>query len=148
MEPPEPLRTLVVDDEQLARDELCFLLGQLDAMEVIAQVGNGVEALQAIEEHAPDLVLLDVQMPGLTGFEVARRLVRAGVDIQLVFVTAYDQHAIEAFEVNAVDYLLKPVEAGRLATAVDRVRRRIQLERPANTDSGRSSRSDELERVL
>ena len=78
----------------------------------------------------PDLVLLDVQMPGLTGFEVARRLVRAGVDTQLVFVTAYDQHAIEAFEVNAVDYLLKPVEAGRLATAVDRVRRRIQLERP------------------
>jgi two-component system, LytTR family, response regulator len=150
MDPTEPLRTLVVDDEQLARDELCFLLGQLDAMEVIAQVGNGIEALQAIEEHAPDLVLLDVQMPGLTGFEVARRLVRAGVDTQLVFVTAYDQHAIEAFEVNAVDYLLKPVEAGRLATAVDRVRRRIQLERPSvlNGDAGRATRADELDRVL
>src|SRR4051794_1261132 len=150
MDPTETLRTLVVDDEQLARDELCFLLGQLDAMEVIAQVGNGIEALQAIEEHAPDLVLLDVQMPGLTGFEVARRLVRAGVDTQLVFVTAYDQHAIEAFEVNAVDYLLKPVEAGRLATAVDRVRRRIQLEGPAvpNPDSGRTTRADELDRVL
>ena len=65
-----------------------------------------------IEEDSPDLVMLDVQMPGLTGFEVARRLVQAGVDTQLVFVTAYDQHAIEAFEVNAVDYLLKPVEAG------------------------------------
>ena len=71
-------------------------------------------------------MLLDVQMPGLTGFEVARRLVRAGVDTQFVFVTAFDQHAIEAFEVNAVDYLLKPVEAGRLATAVERARRRIQ----------------------
>jgi two-component system, LytTR family, response regulator LytT len=150
MDPTETLRTLVVDDEQLARDELCFLLGQLNAMEVIGQAGNGVEALQAIEEHGPDLVLLDVQMPGLTGFEVARRLVRAGVDTQLVFVTAYDQHAIEAFEVNAVDYLLKPVEAGRLATAVERVRRRIQLERPVltNADSTRSARSDELERVL
>jgi two-component system LytT family response regulator/two-component system response regulator LytT len=150
METTDTLRTLVVDDEQLARDELCFLLGQLEAMEVIGQAGNGVEALRAIEEHEPDLVLLDVQMPGLTGFEVARRLVRAGVDTQLVFVTAYDQHAIEAFEVNAVDYLLKPVEAGRLATAVDRVRRRIQLERPAltNGDSVRSARADELERVL
>src|SRR3954469_10241355 len=144
MDPGETLRTLVVDDEQLARDELCFLLEQLDAMEVIGQVGNGVEALRAIEEHGPDLVLLDVQMPGLTGFEVARRLVRAGLDTQLVFVTAYDQHAIEAFEVNAVDYLLKAVGGGPRATAVERVRRRIQLERPANTDSGRSSRSDEL----
>jgi len=122
----EPLRTIVVDDEQLAREELCFLLGQLEGVEVTGQAGNGLEALRVIEEHMPDLVMLDVQMPGLTGFEVARRLVRAGVEAQLVFVTAYDQHAIEAFEVNAVDYLLKPVEAQRLATAVDRVRKRIQ----------------------
>ncbi len=70
-----------------------------------------------IEEHAPDVVMLDVQMPGLTGFEVARRLLRAGIESQFVFVTAFDRHAIEAFEVNAVDYLLKPVEAGRLSTA-------------------------------
>src|SRR3954466_15741774 len=150
MEAGDTLRTLVVDDEQLAREELCFLLGQLESLEVVAQAGNGIEALRVIEEQAPDLVLLDVQMPGLNGFEVARRIVRAGVDTQLVFVTAYDQHAIEAFEVNAVDYLLKPVEAGRLATAVDRGRRRIQLERPAvpNPDSGHSARADELERVL
>ena len=92
----------------------------------------------------PDLVMLDVQMPGLTGFEVARRLVQAGVEAQLVFVTAYDQHAIEAFEVNAVDYLLKPVEAQRLATAVDRVRKRIQTDRPAA--KGRSV--DDVERLL
>ncbi len=153
MDPTDPLRTLVVDDEQLARDELCFLLGQLDAIEVIGQAGNGVEALRAIEEQGPDLVLLDVQMPGLTGFEVARRLVRAEVDTQLVFVTAYDQHAIEAFEVNAVDYLLKPVEAGRLATAVERVRRRIHPDRPllSSADPERAvsgPRADELERVL
>jgi two-component system, LytTR family, response regulator len=152
MDSTDTLRTIVVDDEQLAREELCFLLSQLNAMEVVGQAANGIEALRAIEEHGPDLVLLDVQMPGLTGFEVARRLVRAGVDTQLVFVTAYDQHAIEAFEVNAVDYLLKPVEAVRLATAVDRVRRRIQLDRPPLATDGsaarKGQRADELERVL
>jgi two-component system LytT family response regulator/two-component system response regulator LytT len=144
MDTTDTLRALVVDDEQLAREELCFLLGQLGSVEVVAQASNGIEALRVIEEQGPDLVLLDVQMPGLTGFEVARRIVRAGIDTQLVFVTAYDQHAIEAFEVNAVDYLLKPVEAGRLATAVDRVRRRILSDRPAN--KGQSA--DEIERLL
>jgi two-component system LytT family response regulator/two-component system response regulator LytT len=74
--------------------------------------------------------MLDVQMPGLTGFEVARRLLDTGIASQLVFVTAYDQHAIEAFEVNAVDYLLKPVEAERLETTVERVRRRVQTDKP------------------
>ena len=124
------LRTIVVDDEQLAREELCFLLGQLDEVDVVGQAGNGIEALRVVEEQSPDLVMLDVQMPGLTGFEVARRLLQAGIDAHFVFVTAFDQHAIEAFEVNAVDYLLKPVEADRLATAVDRARRRIQTDRP------------------
>jgi two-component system response regulator LytT len=131
MEPSDILRTIVVDDEQLARDELCFLLTQLGGVEVVSQAGNGIEALRVVEEYSPDLVMLDVQMPGLSGFEVARRLTEAEVETQLVFVTAYDQHAIQAFEVNAVDYLLKPVESGRLATAVDRVRRRIQAGRPA-----------------
>lgn len=138
------LRTIVVDDEQLARDELCFLLGQLNDLEVVGQAANGIEALRVVEETSPDLVMLDVQMPGLTGFEVARRLVRAGVDAQFIFVTAYDQHAIEAFEVNAVDYLLKPVEAERLATAVDRARRRIQTDRTPE----RERSTDELERLL
>jgi two-component system LytT family response regulator/two-component system response regulator LytT len=140
-----PLRIIVVDDEQLARDELCFLLGQLGGdVEVVGQAANGIEALKVVEETAPDLVMLDVQMPGLTGFEVARRLVRAGLEAQFIFVTAYDQHAIEAFEVNAVDYLLKPVEAGRLATAVDRARRRIQTDRSV----ARERSSDEMERLL
>jgi two-component system LytT family response regulator/two-component system response regulator LytT len=143
METRSPLRTVVVDDEQLAREELCFLLGHLEAVEVVGQAANGVEALEAIEEHGPDMVMLDVQMPGLTGFEVARRLLRAGIESQFVFVTAFDQHAIEAFEVNAVDYLLKPVEAGRLAMAVERVRRRIQADRPAAR-----GREGELERLL
>jgi two-component system response regulator LytT len=124
------LRTVVVDDEQLAREELCFLLGQVGGVDVVAQAGNGLEALRVIEEHTPDLVMLDVQMPGLTGFEVARRLLDAGIASQLVFVTAYDQHAIEAFEGNAGDYLLKPVEAERLETTVERVRRRVLTDKP------------------
>jgi two-component system, LytTR family, response regulator LytT len=125
----ETLRTVVVDDEQLAREELCFLLDQIPGIEVIAQAGDGPEALNVIAEHAPDLVMLDVQMPGLTGFEVARRLLQRDTESHLVFVTAYDQHAIEAFDVNAVDYILKPVEAERLATAVERVRKRMQSDR-------------------
>jgi two-component system, LytTR family, response regulator LytT len=133
-----------VDDEQLAREELCFLLGQLDNLEVVGQAANGIEALRVVDEQSPDLVMLDVQMPGLTGFEVARRLLQAGVEAHFVFVTAFDQHAIEAFEVNAVDYLLKPVEAERLATAVDRARRRIQSDRQAV----RPQSTDEMERLL
>ena len=125
------LRTVVVDDEQLARDELCFLLSKLGDVEVVAQAANGVEALDVIEEQTPDLVLLDVQMPGLTGFEVARRLLQGGFESHLVFVTAYDQHAIEAFDVNAVDYILKPVESARLETAIERVRKRMQPDRGA-----------------
>src|SRR5436190_8965169 len=125
----DTLRAIVVDDEQLAREELCFLLQQVGGVDVVGQAGNGVEALRVIEEHQPDLVMLDVQMPGLTGFEVARRVVQAGIESQLVFVTAYDQYAIDAFEVNAVDYLLKPVEPGRLATAVERVRKRLAAEK-------------------
>jgi two-component system, LytTR family, response regulator LytT len=126
-----PLRTVVVDDEQLAREELCYLLGQVGGVDIVGQAADGIAALDTIRGLDPDLVLLDVQMPGLTGFEVARRLLESGAESQLVFVTAFDRHAIEAFEINAVDYLLKPVEVERLGTAVDRVRRRIQVDRPA-----------------
>jgi two-component system, LytTR family, response regulator LytT len=139
-----PIRTVVVDDEQLAREELCYLLGRLGGVEVVGQAANGVDALKVIEQSNPDLVMLDIQMPGLTGFEVARRLLENGLDSQLVFVTAFDRHAIEAFEINAVDYLLKPVEADRLGTAVDRVRRRIQTDRPAP----KVPPSNDIERLL
>jgi len=118
------LRAVLVDDEQLARDELGFLLGQLGGVEVIGQAGNGVEALAAIERLQPDVVFLDVQMPGLTGFQVARRMLRERHTTHIIFVTAYDQHAIEAFEVNAVDYLLKPVDPARLELAVERAQQR------------------------
>jgi two-component system LytT family response regulator/two-component system response regulator LytT len=140
----DKLRTVVVDDERLAREELCFLLSQMGGIDVVAQADDGVAALDVIAEQMPDLVMLDVQMPGLTGFEVARRLLRGGTDSHLVFVTAYDQHAIEAFEVNAVDYLLKPVEAERLALAVDRVRKRMGAERGGQTVPGGLDRVLEL----
>src|SRR5262245_59289904 len=104
------LRAVVVDDEQLARDELGYLLGQMGGVAVVGQAANGIEALAAIEQLQPHVVFLDVQMPGLTGFEVARRLLETDTAPHVIFVTAYDQHAIEAFEVNAVDYLLKPLD--------------------------------------
>jgi len=120
------LRVLVVDDEQLAREELCYQLNQAEDIEVVGQASNGPEALAASDELEPDVVFLDIQMPGLTGFEVARRLLERADDAPaVVFVTAYDQHAVEAFDVNAVDYLLKPVDASRLQQALTRVRRRL-----------------------
>jgi two-component system response regulator LytT len=138
------LRVMVVDDEQLARDELCYQLGQLSEVEVVAQAGNGLEALSAVDRHDPDLVFLDIQMPGLSGFEVARRLLEREEQQSpaLVFVTAFDQHAIEAFEVNAVDYLLKPVDAARLEQALARARRRL------SSDRGGDPVNDQIERIV
>jgi two-component system LytT family response regulator/two-component system response regulator LytT len=107
------------------------LLAHEADIEVIGEAGGGTAAIQLIGSAKPDLVFLDVQMPGLTGFEVARRLLDTRAASHIIFVTAYDQHAIEAFEVNAVDYLLKPVDQARLEVAVDRARRRIVTDRPA-----------------
>jgi two-component system, LytTR family, response regulator LytT len=144
------LRAVLVDDEQLARDELGYLLGQLGGVEVIGQAGNGVEALSTINRLQPDVVFLDVQMPGLTGFEVARRMLDSQNGSHIIFVTAYDQHAIEAFEVNAVDYLLKPVDQARLEVAVQRARRRIEVERPGDrSDIAAPGASDaQLEKIV
>jgi two-component system, LytTR family, response regulator LytT len=118
------LRVLVVDDEQLAREELCFLLGQAGSVEIVGQAADGVEALRLAGELKPDVVFLDVQMPGLTGFEVARRLLLVDAPPRLVFVTAFDQYAVDAFSVNAVDYVLKPVDAARLEQTLERLRSR------------------------
>jgi two-component system response regulator LytT len=140
------LKVMVVDDEQLARDELRYQLEQAGDVEVVAQAGNGIEALAAVERFDPDLVFLDIQMPGLSGFEVARRLLDQDAEPPaLVFVTAFDQHAIEAFEVNAVDYLLKPVDAARLEQALARARRRLSSERPGATPP---PLNDQLERIV
>ena len=145
-----PLTAVVADDEQLARDELCFLLGRIDGVEVISQAADGVQALDDISRLGPDVAFLDVQMPGLTGFEVARRLLENGSDLAVVFVTAFDHRAVEAFEVNAVDYVLKPVEPGRLEQAVQRVRRRQgqpigdQLERLVRMMAGPKDRRNQV----
>jgi two-component system LytT family response regulator/two-component system response regulator LytT len=117
---------VIVDDEQLARDELAYLLKSVGDVDVVAQGKNGVEAVNLIREHAPDLVFLDVQMPGLDGFGVIKRLVDKKVPLpQIVFATAYDQYAVKAFEVNAVDYLLKPFDKKRVAQSVQRVRKKL-----------------------
>ncbi len=139
-----PLRVLVVDDEQLAREELCFLLGQVGGVDILAEAADGVGALRLAGELRPDVLFLDVQMPGLNGFEVARRLMEAEVLPQLVFVTAFDQYAIDAFSVNAVDYLLKPVDAERLEQTLDRVRRRLASEQAARLQLA----PEDLERVI
>jgi two-component system LytT family response regulator/two-component system response regulator LytT len=132
------LTAVVADDEQLARDELCFLLSRIDGVEVVAQAGDGVQALDDITRLTPDVAFLDVQMPGLSGFEVARRLLESGTELAVIFVTAFDHRAVEAFEVNAVDYVLKPVEAARLEQAVQRARKR----------RGEQPLGDQLERLV
>jgi two-component system, LytTR family, response regulator LytT len=132
------LSALIIDDEQLARDELKYLLDSVGGVDVLAEGSNGIEAVNLIEEHHPDLVFLDVQMPGLDGFAVIKRLkeqsdARArshpGAEQeplpQIVFATAYDQYAVRAFDVNAVDYLLKPFDRDRVEQAVERVKGRM-----------------------
>jgi two-component system response regulator LytT len=135
------LTTLIADDEQPARDELAFLLKQVPEIEVVGQAKNGVEALSLIRELNPQLVLLDVQMPGLDGFGVIRKLLeRKAAHLPVfVFVTAYDHYAVQAFEVNAVDYLMKPIARARLEKAIAKVQRMFETAGPAQ---------DQLERLI
>jgi two-component system response regulator LytT len=122
-----PLSAVIVDDEQLARDELAFLLKNVGDVDVVAQGKNGLEAVNLIREHNPDLVFLDVQMPGLDGFGVIKKLLDKKVTLpQIVFSTAFDQYAVKAFEVNAVDYLLKPFDKKRVAQSVQKARERVE----------------------
>ena len=120
-----PIRAVVADDEAPAREELCFLLEGMDGVTVVGRAENGPRARAMVGELTPHVVFLDVQMPGQTGFDAARALIEGRSDAHVVFVTAYDQYAVEAFEVNAVDYLLKPLERQRLEQAVERVRQRV-----------------------
>jgi DNA-binding LytR/AlgR family response regulator len=115
------LRTVVVDDEKLARDRVRGFLRGLGEVEVLGEASDGPEAVRLIEETRPDLVLLDIQMPGMDGFAVLRALSHQP---QVIFATAYDGYAIQAFEVQAADYLLKPISRDRLTEAVRRVRAR------------------------
>lgn len=120
------ISTIIVDDEQLSREELSYLLKSVGDVEVVAQGSNGVEAVQLIREHNPELVFLDVQMPGLDGFQVIKKLVDKKYPLpQIVFATAFDQYAVRAFEVNAIDYLLKPFDRKRVAQSVDKARQKL-----------------------
>jgi DNA-binding LytR/AlgR family response regulator len=129
----KPLRTLIVDDEPVARSVLAEELAEMDAVAVVGEAENGEAALRQIEALRPDLVLLDIQMPVMDGFEVIRRL--RGPLPAVVFVTAYSEHALRAFEIGAVDYLLKPISVERLQAALDRAR------------EARRNRLDNAERV-
>ncbi len=125
---PSPLTALIIDDEPLARQELQYLLDAAGDVQVLAQGSNGIEAVQLIRAHKPDVLFLDVQMPGLDGFAVLKKVLaldKKGRLPQIVFATAYDQYAVRAFEVNAVDYLLKPFDKVRLVKTLDKVRLRV-----------------------
>ena len=134
------LSAVIVDDEQLALDELSYLLKSVDDVAVVAQGHNGLDAVNLIKEHSPDLVFLDVQMPGLDGFGVIKKLIDRKINLpQIVFATAFDQYAVKAFEVNAVDYLLKPFDKKRVGQAIEKARRKLQ---------GTSPSSDKLESLV
>ena len=121
------INTLIVDDEKPARDELAYLLKSFPEISLVGQGKNGVEAVALIKEHAPDLVFLDVQMPGLNGFGVLKKLMDRKVKVpHIVFATAYDNYAVQAFEVNAVDYVLKPFDKGRIAKAIQRAKKMLE----------------------
>jgi two-component system response regulator LytT len=123
------ITALIVDDERLAREELKYLLDSAGGVEVVAQGQNGIEAVDLIRSLHPDVVFLDVQMPGLDGFAVLKKLLErddAERMPQIIFATAFDQYAVRAFDVNAIDYLLKPFDRARVLQALDRARSRLQ----------------------
>ena len=128
------IRTLVVDDEPLARERLVSLLAAEPDIEVVGQSRDGEEAVRGIIEHSPDLVFLDVQMPALNGFEVIEAVGSERMPL-VIFVTAYDQHALKAFQVRALDYVLKPFDRDRFQEALQRARAHIQ--RDETGDLGR-----------
>jgi two-component system, LytTR family, response regulator LytT len=162
------ISALIIDDEQLARDELKYLLDSVGDVDVVGQGANGIEAVELIGEHHPDMVFLDVQMPGLDGFAVIQKLLEQnrlkaaglGADAsepeplpQIVFATAYDQYAVRAFDVNAVDYVLKPFDRDRIVQAVERAKGRLAggTSGPAagvQTDSPIESQLEALLRLL
>lgn len=121
------INTLIVDDEKPARDELSFLLKGFPDINLIAQGRNGLEAVALIKEHSPDLVFLDVQMPGLNGLGVVKKLVDRKLKVpHIIFATAFDNYAVHAFEVNAVDYVLKPFDKSRISKAIQRAKKMIE----------------------
>ena len=123
------INTIIVHDEKPAREELAYLLKGFPEINLIGQGKNGLEAVSLIKEHSPDLVFLDVQMPGLDGFGVLKKLVERKMRVpHVVFATAFDQYAVQAFDVNAIDYVLKPFDKARISKAIQRARREIEAQ--------------------
>ena len=145
----EKLAVVIVDDEAPARSLLRELLATHADVDVVAECANGFEAVKAVTERHPDLLLLDIQMPKLDGFEVLELI---GDEVAVIFVTAFDQHAIRAFEIHAVDYVLKPFDAERLSAALARARERIgkseTLPVREIVSAGRGGRGDPIQRIL
>lgn len=141
------IRALLVDDEELARHVLRDLLQSHPEVEIAGECANGFDAVKAVAEQRPDLIFLDVQMPKLTGFDVLELI---GTDIPVIFVTAYDQHAMRAFEVHAVDYLLKPVGRERFEAALARAKERVADRKPVPAELAAAARGPQqfLERVV
>jgi DNA-binding LytR/AlgR family response regulator len=146
MNAPAAPRAVIADDERLMREQLRARLGEVwPELQIVAEAKNGIEAVQLVEQHHPDLVFLDIRMPGMTGVEAARGIAQlpsgdetadgwAGCEV--VFITAYDQYAIEAFEQGVVDYVLKPAERERLAVTVERIGKRLAQRRSGNDEGG------------
>ncbi len=148
-----PLSALIIDDEPLARQELQYLLDAAGGVDVLAQGTNGIEAVDLIRTHKPDVVFLDVRMPGLDGFAVLKKLLTLDRRMklpQVVFATAFDQYAVKAFEVNAVDYLLKPFDSKRVVKTLEKVRTRMADTVPSvdSTAQGAEAKLDALLKML
>ena len=137
------VRTIIIDDERLARNELKKLLQDFGEIEIIDEASNVQEGLEKIEQHNPDLIFLDIQMPGKTGFDLLEELERSP---KVIFTTAYDEFALKAFEVNALDYLLKPVEPKRLSDAIQKIKQDESLS--ANHSNGNGASSGPREGLL
>ncbi len=140
-------RALIVDDEELARHIIRELLQSHPEIEIAAECANGMEAVKAVAEHKPSLIFLDVQMPKLTGFDVLELI---GTDVPVIFVTAYDEYAIRAFDVHAVDYLLKPIGRERFDAAIERAKNRLGEKTPAPAELSAAARPPQhfLERLV
>lgn len=134
------MKVVIVDDEALARERLCGLLAAHEDTELVAEADSGPAAIAACQLHQPDVVLLDIAMPGMDGLEVARQLGQLEQPPAVVFCTAYDAHALSAFEAAALDYLMKPIRAERLAVALERVRAFVAGRDPAPAAGGQARR--------
>lgn len=143
------ISALIIDDEQLAREELKYLLDAAGDVDVLAEGVNGIEAVELIREYQPDVVFLDVQMPGLDGFAVLKTLIEHHDPLpEIIFATAFDQYAVRAFDVNAIDYLLKPFDKKRVLQAVDRARTHLQETAQAEEERAAEMKVDALLRII